>query len=301
MVVGAGGAVPGESRSVLAPLDRIPATVRRGDSTRIDVVVRTRGVGHFFPSGTVDAFDCWLELKAEDETGRVIFWSGMADEESPVEPGAHFYRSLLIDAHGNPIDKRNASAARAVVYVRLIPPGAADTVHFRLEVPEWTGEEITLTARLNYRKFSWFNTHWAYAGEPDPGQQGATFTRDFDGWLDIFVANGDLDLVVTTNGGMAAIFENRGQSGNWLQIDLEGRISNRDGLGAVVAVEIAGEVQTTLVRTGSSYLSQSQVMPTFGLGSATTIDRVSVIWPSGERSERVNVRVNQRLKIVEGS
>ena len=50
----------------------------------------------------------------------------------PVEPGAHFYRSLLLDEHGNPINKRNAWAARSVAYVRLIPPGAADTVHYRL-------------------------------------------------------------------------------------------------------------------------------------------------------------------------
>ena len=54
----------------------------------------------------------------------------------PVDPGAHFYRSLLIDGHGNPINKRNAWAARATVYAHLIPPGAADTVHFRLQIPK---------------------------------------------------------------------------------------------------------------------------------------------------------------------
>jgi tetratricopeptide (TPR) repeat protein len=180
MAVGLGGRAGGEPAVVLGPLDRVPATVRRGESTRIDVVVRTRGVGHFFPSGTVDAFDCWVELKAVDEHGRTVFWSGMADEDSPVEPGAHFYRSLMIDARGNPIDKRNAPATRAVVYVRLIPPGAADTVRFRLDVPPETGDRLTLTARLNYRKFSWFNTHWAYAGVPDPDQEGATFSPHFD-------------------------------------------------------------------------------------------------------------------------
>jgi len=84
----------GPAETLFGPLDRIPATVRRGESTRIDVVVRTRGVGHFFPSGTVDAFDCWLELKAEDENGRVVFWSGMADEQSPVEPGAPSSREI---------------------------------------------------------------------------------------------------------------------------------------------------------------------------------------------------------------
>ncbi len=180
LAVGRGSAAAGPVEAVLAPLDRLPATVRRGDSTRIDVVVRTRGLGHFFPGGTVDAYDCWLELQGVDERGRVVYWSGMADEASPVEPGAHFYRSLLIDAHGHPIDKRNAWASRAVVYVRLIPPGAADTVRFRLDVPPDAGDSLTLTARLNYRKFSWANTQFSFAGVPDPTQEGAAVAPDFD-------------------------------------------------------------------------------------------------------------------------
>jgi tetratricopeptide (TPR) repeat protein len=193
MAVGRGMAPVGPAETLFGPLDRIPATVRRGESARVDVVVRTRGVGHFFPGGTVDAYDCWLELKAEDENGRIVFWSGRADEQSPVEPGAHFYRARMIDAHGNPIDKRNAFATRAAVYVRLIPPGAADTVHFRLVVPPATGDRLTLTARLNYRKFSWFNTHWAYAGVPDPEQQGAEFGPHFDDRR--FVFTGDTSRV----------------------------------------------------------------------------------------------------------
>ena len=115
----------GEAAPVTAPLNRVQPALRRGDTVRVDVVVRTRKVGHFFPGGTVDAYDTWLELKAADDKGQTIFWSGMVDDDGkgPVEKGAHFYRSLQIDAHGNPINKRNAWATRAVVYVRLIPPG----------------------------------------------------------------------------------------------------------------------------------------------------------------------------------
>src|SRR6266699_3342731 len=66
----------GEIRPVTAPIDRTDAAVRRGDNARVDVVVRTRKVGHFFPGGTVDACDVWLELQATDEKGQTIFWSG---------------------------------------------------------------------------------------------------------------------------------------------------------------------------------------------------------------------------------
>lgn len=173
MGLGLSGAGPPAPRRVIAPIERAAAAARPGSTVRVDVVARTRKIGHFFPGGTVDAFDVWLELKAEDAGGRVLFWSGwIADDgRGPVDPGAHFYRSVLLDEHGNRINKRNAWAARAVAYARLIPPGAADTVHFRLTIPPDARGPIRLTSRMNYRKFSWWNTQWAYAGVRDPAQR----------------------------------------------------------------------------------------------------------------------------------
>ncbi len=180
----------GEAAPVTAPLNRVQPPLRRGDTVRVDVVVRTKKVGHFFPGGTVDAYDTWLELKGTDDKGRIIFWSGMVEDNGhgPVEKGAHFYRSLQIDAHGNPINKRNAWATRAVVYVRLIPPGAADTVHYRMLIPENAGNKITLHARLCYRKFSWYETHEAFAGEPDPTKANAV-SPDYDDRPTVFTAS----------------------------------------------------------------------------------------------------------------
>src|ERR1700733_5982990 len=168
--------------SLTAPLNRNTASVRRGKTYRLDAVVRTRKLGHFFPGGTVDAFDCWVELKAVDDTGRTIFWSGRAegDGKGPVDPRAHFYRSLQIDGHGNPINKRNAWATRAVVYVHLIPPGAADTVHYRLQIPANAGGKIHVTAKVNYRKFSWWNTQFSFAGTRDPKEPVANAAPNFD-------------------------------------------------------------------------------------------------------------------------
>ncbi|MGA8268070.1 MAG: multiheme c-type cytochrome, partial [Candidatus Acidiferrales bacterium] len=181
--------------AISAPLNRVNAEVRRGDTERVDVVVRTRLVGHFFPGGTVDAFDCWLELSATDENGKVIFWSGLAEDHGrgPVEAGAHFYHSLLIDEHGHPINKRNAWAARATVYVHLIPPGAADTVHYRLKIPADAGSRIELHAKLNYRKFSWLNTQFSFGGVRDPKDPNPSVTTEFDDghWL----YNGDTSNV----------------------------------------------------------------------------------------------------------
>jgi tetratricopeptide (TPR) repeat protein len=167
---------------VLGPLDKIRVPVRRGESVRVEVVVRTRKVGHFFPGGTVDAFDVWVELEAVDDKGRVLLHSGAVerDGKGPVEPGAHFYRSLQLDEHGNPINKRNAWMTRSVAYVRLIPPGAADTVHYRLQIPQDAGDTIFLRAKVNYRKFAWWNTQWAFAGIRDPSHPNPAVTRSYD-------------------------------------------------------------------------------------------------------------------------
>jgi Flp pilus assembly protein TadD len=189
----------GESSGVVAPvtapLDKASGSVRRGESARVDVVVRTRKVGHFFPGGTVDAPETWVELKAVDDKGQTLFWSGKAgdDGKGPVEPGAHFYRSLQIDEHGNAINKRNAWSTRAVVYVRLVPPGAADTIHYRLNVSQNAGSKITLTAKLCYRKFSWWNTHFAYAGVSTQDAVGPQTGKGYDDRQ--FTFDGDLTKV----------------------------------------------------------------------------------------------------------
>jgi Flp pilus assembly protein TadD len=140
-----------EASPITAPLDRVQPVLRRGD-------------------------------KATDDKGQTIFWSGMVEDngKGPVEPGAHFYRSLQIDGHGNPVNKRNAWSTRSVVYVHLIPPGAADTVHYRLRIPGNAGNKITLHARLCYRKFAWWNTQFAFAGVPDPKNPQAAVAPSYD-------------------------------------------------------------------------------------------------------------------------
>jgi tetratricopeptide (TPR) repeat protein len=175
-------AVIREVGEVAAPLDRADPILQPGSTVRLDVVVRTRKIGHFFPGGTVDAFDVWLELVGRDAEGRTIFWSGQVADEGrgPVEAGAHFYRSYQLDAHGNPINKRNAWQTRSLLYVRLIPPGAADVAHYRVKIPDAAKGPLTFTARLQYRKFAHAYTQFAYAGQPVPGQSESAVSKGFD-------------------------------------------------------------------------------------------------------------------------
>ena len=177
-----GNAVIREVGKLVAPIDHAGVKLQPGSTARVDVVVRTRKIGHFFPGGTVDAFDVWLELEAKDADGRVIFWSGKVEDngKGPVEPGAHFYKSYQLDGQGNPINKRNAWSSRSVLYVRLIPPGAADVAHYRVKIPKDAKGPITFATKLNYRKFAWYYTQFAYAGQPKPGQNASFVGTSFD-------------------------------------------------------------------------------------------------------------------------
>ena len=167
---------------VAAPINKAQPQLAPGSTARVDVVVRTRRIGHFFPGGTVDAFDVWLELEGRDADGRVIYWSGEVSDggKGPVEPGAHFYKAYQLDGAGNPINKRNAWQARSLLYARLIPPGAADVGHFRVRIPDAARGPITLTAKLNYRKFAHFYTQFAYAGQPRPDQPPSLLGKAFN-------------------------------------------------------------------------------------------------------------------------
>ena len=97
-----------------------------------------------------------------------------------------------------------------------------------------------------------------------------------------FDRDGDVDLLLTTNNGPAYLFRNDLNSGNrFLRLHLTGTKSNRDAIGAVVRIYHGGETQMRTVRAGSSYLSQSELPVTFGVGKADRIDRLTVEWPSG--------------------
>ncbi len=105
-----------------------------------------------------------------------------------------------------------------------------------------------------------------------------------------FDRDGDLDLLITTNRGPALLFRNDVTNKNRsLRLRLTGTKSNRDGIGAVVRVFTSDGTQSRMVKTGSSYLSQSELTLTFGIGRREKADRVVIEWPSGAVEEHKNV------------
>ena len=113
--------------------------------------------------------------------------------------------------------------------------------------------------------------------------------------------DGAPDIVITTNNGPAALFLDQGTTNHALRIKLTGTKSNRDGIGAVVSVKSATTFQKQMLRSGSSYLSASELVLTFGLGSSTKADAIDVRWPSGAVDRLSNVGSDQIVTIREGS
>jgi enediyne biosynthesis protein E4 len=112
--------------------------------------------------------------------------------------------------------------------------------------------------------------------------------------------DGAPDIVITTNGGPAALFLNRGVRNQGLRIKLVGTKSNRDGIGAKVVVSAGKDEETRALSSGSSYLSSSELVLTFGLASHKQADSIEIQWPSGQQDHLLNVAANQIITVKEG-
>jgi hypothetical protein len=115
-----------------------------------------------------------------------------------------------------------------------------------------------------------------------------------------FDHDGDQDLLLTTNNGPAFLYRNDQLSGNrGIRFHLIGTKSNRDAIGANVRIFFNGQTELRVVRSGSSYLSQSELPVTFGVGKQDVIDRVVVEWPSGQNQEHLMLKTGRAYQIIE--
>lgn len=146
-----GGEIDGK---LIAPLRPEVPALSPGKSYLLETVIRTLKMGHLFTQGTVDSNEIWLELTATSGD-RVLGVSGQLDPEkgNEVDPWAHFVNVFMLDKNGNRIDRRNAQDIFTPLYNHQIPPGAAQTVHYVLNLPEKMTAPVTVEVKLQYRKF----------------------------------------------------------------------------------------------------------------------------------------------------
>jgi len=116
--------------------------------------------------------------------------------------------------------------------------------------------------------------------------------------------DGRVDLLLSTNGGSVYLFRNEAQgaaaSNHSLRIKLSGTKSNRDGIGTIVKLTAGGETQTQMLRSGSSYLSASELVLTFGFARNEKADTIEIRWPSGQIDRLSNIPAAQTVTVTEG-
>ncbi|MEM9825396.1 MAG: multiheme c-type cytochrome [Planctomycetota bacterium] len=136
---------------LIAPLGST-ATVMAGSDVLIETVLRTMTLGHHFTQGTSDSNQIWIEITVSSDAGPIA-QSGHRDPREVVDPNSHFVNTFMLDRDGKRINRRNAQDIFTPLYSHQIPPGAGQTVHYRLSVPDQVGQKLRVTARALYRKF----------------------------------------------------------------------------------------------------------------------------------------------------
>jgi hypothetical protein len=158
--------VPAVSIELLAP-----ASARAGERITVRCVITSNKVGHDFPTGPLDMIQSWVELVARDESGRVVFSSGVVDDRGFVPPGSFMFKAEPVDQYGNLIDRHNLWEMVGVRNRRSLFPGFSDTAEFswiharrgRTQLPAERGFDLeaptgalSIEARLRYRKVDQF-------------------------------------------------------------------------------------------------------------------------------------------------
>ena len=139
-------------REIVALGPDLPA-LKPGETVDVEVVVRTRTLGHPYTNGTSDSNETWVEFHADNGT-RALMASGTLDADKRLDPAADKVAQLVIAHDGTAMDRRQPQDIHVPLFNNFIPPGAARTVHYRFKVPADATGSITLSAAFNYRKFS---------------------------------------------------------------------------------------------------------------------------------------------------
>ena len=115
-----------------------------------------------------------------------------------------------------------------------------------------------------------------------------------------FDRDGDLDVLLTTNNGPAYLYRNDQLAhAKSIRFHLQGKKSNRDAIGASIRIFYGAQMQSRMVRGGSSYLSQSELPVTFGMGPQDRVERVVIDWPSGQTEEYKNLACGKLYNCLE--
>jgi Flp pilus assembly protein TadD len=139
---------------IVAPLGGQPFEIAAGDALTVSVVIQNKGIGHSFVPEQRDFYESWVEFEAKDATGRTLMHSGALQPGGTLDPGAHSFTNRLVNAEGGLNDLHQVWNTRVVAYNNTIQSGRSQVVRYAFKLPADAAGPITVTARVNYRRFN---------------------------------------------------------------------------------------------------------------------------------------------------
>ncbi len=139
---------------LIAPLGNEPFDVAPGDILTVSVVIQNKGIGHSLVPEQRDFYECWVEFEAKDAAGKTLMDSGALEPDGTLDPTAHSFTNRLVNVRGTLNDLHQVWDTRVVAYNNTIASGRSQIVRYQFKVPENAAGPITITAKVNYRRFN---------------------------------------------------------------------------------------------------------------------------------------------------
>ncbi|HTD96881.1 MAG TPA: tetratricopeptide repeat protein [Edaphobacter sp.] len=138
---------------IIAPLGSEPFDVAAGDTLTASVVIQNKGIAHSHVPEQRDMYESWVEFEAKDATGRTLMHSGAIQPSGDLDPSAHSFTNRLIDDKGTLNALHQVWNNRVVAYNNTIASGRSQLVRYQFKVPADAKGPISVTAKVNYRRF----------------------------------------------------------------------------------------------------------------------------------------------------
>ena len=139
--------------SLIAPLGSQDFTAAAGDMLTISVVIQNKGIAHSHVPEQRDMYESWVEFEAKDAAGRILTHSGAIQPNGDLDPRAHSFTNRLINAKGELNDLHQVWNTRIAAYNNTIASGRSQIVRYRFKVPADAKSPISVTSKVNYRRF----------------------------------------------------------------------------------------------------------------------------------------------------
>lgn len=139
---------------LLAPLGSAPVEIAPGDDLVVSVVIQNKGAGHNLIPEQRDFYESWVEFEAQDARGHTLLHSGAIRPDGELDPDAHSFTNRLVNSTGTLNDHHQVWDTRVIAFNNTVASGRSQIVRYEFQVPASAQGPITLTAKVNYRRFN---------------------------------------------------------------------------------------------------------------------------------------------------